>query len=186
MCVIRRPLSYLSGIISDWVRKQGLGSALKMRKPEEEGIVIQSRDFSSCSLVHHPWGYYCGDDPVPQITKRAFRQQGRRIITLSLQAACSCDHLRVPWWIIHQERGWGPGLKESIKKMQWGREWWPTSGCTGCSKAFNSCLEAAIGTSRGSFYLSRRRPGLEISLLEKIASRSWLPYRSLNTIERFF
>ena len=130
MCVIRRSLSYLSGIISDWVRKPGPGSALKMRKQEEGGIVIQSRDFSSCSLVHHPWGHYCGDDPVPQITKRAFRHQRRRIITLSLQTACSCDHLKVPWWIIHQERGWGPGLKESIKKMQWGREWWPTSGST--------------------------------------------------------
>ena len=134
MCVISRSLSYLSDIISDWVRKQSLGSALKMRKPEEGGIVIQNRDFSSCSLVHHPWGHYCGDDPVPQITKRAFRHQGRRIITLSLQSACSCDHLKVPWWIIHQERRWGPGLKESIKKMQWGKEWWPTSGSTGCPK----------------------------------------------------
>ena len=49
MCVIRLLWSYLCVIISDVVRKQGLRSTHKMRKPEE-GIVIQSGDFSFWEL----------------------------------------------------------------------------------------------------------------------------------------
>ena len=116
MCVIRPLLSYLCGIICDRVRKQGLRSTHKMRKPEE-GIVIQNGDFSLCELFITMRPLWRRWPCATNYQESPSGNRGGRLSHFHYKPSLLVT-IRGPWWITHQERRYkGPGLKESIKKM---------------------------------------------------------------------
>ena len=152
MWVIRWSLSYLSGIISDWVRNKAWGQHSRWGNRRKEVLSFKAETFLLAALFIIHEGIIAEMTLCHKLRRGPSGNWGGGLSHLHYRPRVLVT-IRVPWWIIHQERGWGPGLKESIKKMQWGREWWPTSGYT-MQPPIANMLEARQGSRRHSIIIT--------------------------------